>query len=94
MFSKNRKKIEKGGRLDIPGSSIEYKTKTWRAGKIPVRDVEKCVQCLFCYNFCPEVCWKIKNEKIDYVDLEYCKGCGVCAQVCPVKPKVIVMKAD
>lgn len=44
-----------------------------------------CGVCNFCDNclvFCPDVAIKRKNEAYE-IDLEFCKGCGVCAQECP-----------
>ena len=35
--------------------------------------------------FCPEaVIWRKKDDSID-IDYDYCKGGGICANVCPVK---------
>jgi 2-oxoacid:acceptor oxidoreductase delta subunit (pyruvate/2-ketoisovalerate family) len=62
------------------GSSISNKTGGWRTFK-PVRDKEKCIKCMKCWQFCPDAC--INKEII--TDYDYCKGCGICAEVCPVK---------
>ncbi len=83
----------KGARLDTPGSSREYKTGAWGSGVKPVHIPDNCINCLFCYNFCPDQCWQVKDGKIEKVDLEYCKGCGVCANECPVPKKAIEMSA-
>jgi pyruvate ferredoxin oxidoreductase delta subunit len=45
---------------------------------------------MFCFNACPEQCIKAKkddkgNIKREETDLDYCKGCGICEEVCPVK---------
>jgi len=53
----------------------------WRTFR-PVVDHETCIYCLRCYLVCPDGTI-FKNEgKID-IDLDYCKGCGVCAYECP-----------
>ncbi len=42
-----------------------------------------CTNCQRCFNFCPD--FSILEEKAGnklMIDLEYCKGCGICAEVC------------
>ena len=65
-----------------PGSSVEVKTGSWRTFK-PVITV-KCIGCGTCAQFCPEGCIKIKNKKA-VTDYDYCKGCLICFNECPVK---------
>ncbi len=62
------------------------RTGTWRVKK-PVINHSKCVKCLMCWLYCPESTIDIIEapEKFVEVNYEYCKGCGVCANVCPVK---------
>ena len=38
--------------------------------------------CQLCWVYCPDVC--IRQGIPPAVDLVYCKGCGICAEVCPV----------
>ncbi|MFP4038032.1 MAG: 4Fe-4S binding protein, partial [Desulfobacteraceae bacterium] len=43
-----------------------------------------CTECGNCYIFCPEL--SVKPDPCGYgymVDLDYCKGCGICVQECP-----------
>lgn len=63
--------------------STEYKTGNWRALR-PVIDQNKCVKCMLCWIFCPDmaITWNGAQVEVDY---DYCKGCGVCAQECPAK---------
>lgn len=70
--------------------STEYSTGDWKTFS-PVRDVNKCTKCLFCVLFCPDgaVYWDPEKNDIEF-NLEYCKGCGICANECPAK--AIVMK--
>ncbi len=39
--------------------------------------------CLLCWISCPEDCIIIKEGQIEGIDFDYCKGCGICASVCP-----------
>jgi len=64
-----------------PGSSLKYKTGDWRAFR-PVVDSEKCVNCLFCWIYCPDSAI-VRREKWVEVNYDYCKGCGICAKECP-----------
>jgi len=41
-----------------------------------------CSECDNCYNFCPDMC-VVKTADGYQVNLDYCKGCGICAQECP-----------
>jgi len=73
-------------------SSMTYLTGDWKTFK-PVRDVTKCTKCLLCTLFCPDAAihWDPKKGDIEF-DLNYCKGCGICANECPTK--AIVMKIE
>lgn len=66
-----------------PGGSVQNLTGTWRT-MTPKYARDKCVRCLRCWFCCPEGC--IKREDDDHVhwDYRYCKGCAICANVCPV----------
>jgi 2-oxoacid:acceptor oxidoreductase gamma subunit (pyruvate/2-ketoisovalerate family)/2-oxoacid:acceptor oxidoreductase delta subunit (pyruvate/2-ketoisovalerate family) len=66
-----------------PGGARQNLTGSWRV-QTPRYDQAKCVRCLRCWFSCPEGC--IRREEDDFVrwDLNYCKGCGICSQVCPV----------
>ncbi|MDO5851091.1 MAG: pyruvate synthase subunit PorD [Methanobacteriaceae archaeon] len=68
-----------GAAIKNPGSTKNNKTGSWRTFK-PVSDKEKCIKCNFCYMYCPEGCI---NKEYD-PDYDYCKGCGICAEECPV----------
>ena len=77
------KSIAIGGILLEAGSALKYKTGDWRAYR-PVIDEEKCIYCLLCWIYCPDGAI-IRKEKIVTVNYDYCKGCGICANECPVK---------
>ena len=75
------------GSKDIPAAGVtwksatEYKTGDWRS-KRPVRDDEKCTRCLICWIFCPDAAIRFNAEGYAEADLDYCKGCGICAREC------------
>ncbi|MBA7573762.1 hypothetical protein ES708_15560 [subsurface metagenome] len=41
----------------------------------------QCDSCDLCRIFCPDLCIT-RNEKIE-IDYDFCKGCGICAFICP-----------
>lgn len=53
----------------------------WRTFR-PVVDHDACVYCLRCYLLCPDGTIIKDNGQIK-IDMDYCKGCGVCAHECP-----------
>ncbi|MFA5793647.1 MAG: 4Fe-4S binding protein [Candidatus Brocadiia bacterium] len=84
------KELPLGSVIVTPGNSVEYKTGSWRNAR-PIHDKDKCANCLICWVYCPEGCIRVKEGHIDTIDLDYCKGCGICAQECPLKEKAIKM---
>ena len=87
------KDIPIGGLILEPGNAVEYKTGGWRTFK-PVHDKEKCINCLFCWMYCPDSAIKVEDGKVVGIDLEHCKGCGICAKECPPKVKAIKMEKE
>ncbi|MFH0749031.1 MAG: 4Fe-4S dicluster-binding protein [Candidatus Bathyarchaeota archaeon] len=77
-------KMPIGGAMFQPGTAVEYKTGDWRVLVKPVINHEKCIMCLFCWIFCPDVSIQRSEKSVD-VDYDHCKGCGICANECPVK---------
>jgi len=67
-----------------PGSFIENKVMGWATFR-PLRDKEKCTMCLLCWFYCPEgTIVRISDRGDLMTNYDYCKGCGVCANECPV----------
>jgi len=66
------------------GNMAENKTGDW-ATTVPSVNLEKCAQCLLCTPWCPDTAIPIKDGKRLDFDFYHCKGCGICAKICPVK---------
>ncbi len=81
---KTWKQIPEGGLIIEAGNSTDYKTGDWRTFR-PIRDEKKCTQCMMCWIYCPDNCIIAKDGKLDRTDFDFCKGCGICAEICPVK---------
>jgi pyruvate ferredoxin oxidoreductase delta subunit len=78
------KELAPGGIIPQAGNAVEYDTGTWRLQR-PVRRDEDCIDCLFCWMYCPDCAVPVKDKSVKGLgfDLEHCKGCGICAEVCP-----------
>ncbi len=88
---KGWKEIPIGGVIDKAGNAEDYETGSWRTYR-PVRDMDKCINCLRCWIYCPDSAVIVKDGKVqEEYDLEHCKGCGICAYECPPKVKAITM---
>lgn len=75
-------KHEPGATIPESGTADQYETGGWRTDR-PVRDIEKCTDCMICYWACPDSSIVVKEGKLVGIDLKHCKGCGICAEVCP-----------
>jgi len=90
MKKKGWKELPEGAIIPAAPTSPEFKTGDWRIQK-PVWNEDKCVHCLLCWLYCPDSAIKVKDGKVVAFDYEYCKGCGICGQVCPPKIRAIEM---
>ena len=88
----SKKKYDVETTLSYPKDGAMGKTGSWRVFR-PVYDKDKCVKCMRCWIFCPEgAIKKTKDGKIE-IDFDYCKGCGICANVCKVKSIIMEREA-
>jgi len=62
----------------------------WRVFK-PVYNRDTCIDCQNCWVFCPDTAIISRDKKMVGIDYDHCKGCGVCAEVCPTNPKSLIM---
>ncbi len=58
----------------------------------PVTDKSRCCRCGICHFNCPTGCRRDMGTHFE-AKLEYCKGCGICATVCPVDAIKMRMEA-
>ncbi len=81
-------KIAVGSAVLSPGNTTINKTGCWRSFK-PVIDKKLCNVCGNCYTYCPEpsIIPKMEGDNVvEYtIDYDYCKGCGICMEVCNKK---------
>jgi pyruvate ferredoxin oxidoreductase delta subunit len=80
------KEARMGGTVTEAGSAVEYQTGTWRSMR-PVRDTEQCTHCMICWVYCPDATITVHEGRVTGFDYDHCKGCGICANVCPVNIK-------
>ena len=73
--------------MSTPAIGEAGETGNWRS-KRPVMTPEVCLavkqgteSCQLCWVYCPDAC--ITRGVGPAIDLTYCKGCGICAEVCP-----------
>ena len=85
--------MARGGIIPQAGNAVEYHVGGWRNVR-PVRNDEDCIDCLFCWVYCPDNAVNVKDASVKGLDfdLDHCKGCGICAAVCP--KKCIEMKPE
>jgi pyruvate ferredoxin oxidoreductase delta subunit len=81
----------------LPNTTLANKTGAWRTLK-PKFLADKCTACGICPRVCPEGIIR-QTDKINALgklpyncDLDYCKGCSLCAVECPFK--AIIMELD
>jgi pyruvate ferredoxin oxidoreductase delta subunit len=81
-----------GVNYDI-GSSLKSRDNYSRHDLRPEFNPENCINCFFCWVFCPENAIILENEQVSGINYDYCKGCGICANECPVQkePEPLLM---
>jgi 2-oxoacid:acceptor oxidoreductase delta subunit (pyruvate/2-ketoisovalerate family) len=78
-----------GGAVRPEGAPRQL-TGGWRTGERPEVEASRCVNCLLCWLYCPDSAVDVVDERFAGIDLDYCKGCGICAEVCPVEAIAMV----
>jgi pyruvate ferredoxin oxidoreductase delta subunit len=80
-----------GAVIPEAGNSRYYRTGGWRSER-PTLDRDVCTNCLTCWIVCPDSSIRVADEKLadEWFDEDHCKGCGVCANECPVEALTMV----
>jgi len=82
-------KIERFLASDLAAKAVGKREETWDR-KRTLQEAERCLSCgtcnlcLQCVSFCPDASILLdEHETSVVVDLDHCKGCGICAYECP-----------
>jgi pyruvate ferredoxin oxidoreductase gamma subunit len=69
--------------IHVAATSVQIKTGAWRTMR-PVIDDARCTRCTWvCSTMCPDSAIKVRADGAPEIDYDHCKGCLVCAAVCP-----------
>lgn len=96
LREKAKTMIESGEMLlltSLEQSMFYNKTGAWRTTGRPVlKDKSLCSKCGYCWFYCPDVSIGETEDGYPHIDYDFCKGCGICANVCP--KKIIVFEEE
>ena len=72
---------------------LDNKTGAWRSMR-PTWNKDACINCLSCWIYCPDASIVVEDGRMTGINYDYCKGCGICAAVCPPKVHAIEMEQE
>ncbi len=90
ILQKSWIEVPRAGHVLDAGNAQYYDTGSWGTFK-PVLDKEKCHDDLLCWVACPDSCIIVEDGVMIGFDYQLCKGCGICAEICPDKFSAITM---
>lgn len=101
MTLKRAAELPDAGIITDSGNAHDYNTGDWRTF-VPRFVEEHCIHCMFCWIWCPDSAIEVdlsgKQPRVTGVDLEHCKGCGICAYECPParkgKPAMVMEREE
>jgi 2-oxoacid:acceptor oxidoreductase delta subunit (pyruvate/2-ketoisovalerate family) len=73
-----------------PADAAQPRTGGWRTGLRPEVELARCVDCLLCWLYCPDSAVVLEGTAFAGFDLDHCKGCEICAEICPVEAIAMV----
>ena len=66
-----------------PATMVQVRTGLWRTMR-PEIDAARCNRCSWiCSTLCPDSAIRVLEDRRPEVDLDHCKGCMICVNVCP-----------
>lgn len=76
--------------LPSPKREVRFERETTYTENQALREAQRCLATIFCTYcevctlICPDLCIT-RNHETGHIqiDLDYCKGCGLCAHFCP-----------
>jgi pyruvate ferredoxin oxidoreductase delta subunit len=74
-------------------NSFSASVADWRIEK-PIFAKDYCIDCQFCWIYCPDISIIARDKKMIGIDMDHCKGCGICVEVCPTNPKSLLMFSE
>jgi len=79
---KTWRELPLAGRVS-PATAPQPRTGSWRTGVLPEVDRSACIDCLLCWLYCPDSAVLVDGVVFTGFDYEFCKGCEICAEMCP-----------
>jgi 2-oxoacid:acceptor oxidoreductase gamma subunit (pyruvate/2-ketoisovalerate family)/2-oxoacid:acceptor oxidoreductase delta subunit (pyruvate/2-ketoisovalerate family) len=70
--------------VDVDKKLLTVRTGEWRYER-PELNKAACRLCGWCSIYCPVGCLTTGEDRYYHPNLDYCKGCGVCASECPAE---------
>jgi 2-oxoacid:acceptor oxidoreductase delta subunit (pyruvate/2-ketoisovalerate family) len=67
----------------LPADAAQPHTGGWRTGVKPAVERDRCVDCLRCGLHWPDSAIVLRGTSFAGFDYDFCKGCEICAAVCP-----------
>ncbi len=74
------------------GTSVNCYTGGWRSMR-PIWDKEACTNCMLCWMYCPDSSVRVADGEMTGIDLDHCKGCGVCVSECKFNALELISEA-
>ena len=86
----DKKKLSVGAVIREPGSTMTSNMSGWRSEMPIIQKQDKCLE--KAWLTCPDGAIFRDAQGKFKVNYKYCKGCGICAQVCPNNIKMTGVK--